>query len=235
MARDDDSAESLWLGGRAIPLIVKRSPRARRVTMTVDHTRHALRLVLPRRTSLREGLGFCRRHEDWVVEAFAALPARVPFAVDRELPLLGEAHRIAHRPEARRGVWCEAGCLLVSGRLEFLPRRVESFVRDLARREFESRARDKTRLLGRPARRVVLRESRTRWGSCSPDGDLSFCWRLVFAPPTVLDYVVAHEVAHLRHMNHGARFWALVAELTAEVAAPRRWLVENGANLWRYG
>ena len=95
--------------------------------------------------------------------------------------------------------------------------------------------RAKAQVIERPVGRVTLRESRTRWGSCSPSGDLSFCWRLIFAPALVLDYVVAHEVAHLVHLNHSERFWKLCAQLTPEVQAPRRWLMRHGQQLWRYG
>lgn len=235
MSQALEAPEVLWLGELAIPLDVQRNARARRITITVDHTQRVLRLVLPRRASLKEGLAFCQEHGDWVINSFAQLPQPIPFRHDTAIPLLGAPHVITHAPEARRGVWREEGRLYVSGQADFLARRVEAFARDLARQEIETRAKDKTKILGQSARRITLRESRSRWGSCSPDGDLSFCWRLIFAPEAVLDYVVAHEVAHLKHMNHSQRFWAEVAKLTDEVTGPRRWLVKHGASLWRFG
>ena len=235
MLDDGELAQTLRLGDQQIPFAIQRNARARRITITVDHTQRILRIVLPKRTSVKEGVAFCQLHADWVINRFAVLPQRIPFEVGEALPLLGVPHLIAHAPEAKRGVWQEAGQLWVSGQADFLPRRIEAFARDLAKREIVRRAREKSALVGRPARRITLRDIRSRWGSCSPGGDLSFCWRLIFAPEAVLDYVVAHEVAHLKHMNHSRSFWAQVAELTPEVAQPRRWLVKQGATLWRYG
>lgn len=235
MPRDGDIPEELLLNGTTVPLDVQWNARARRLTITVDHTQRQIRLVLPRRVSLDEGLAFCRKNGDWIINRLAALPARIPFAHGSILPILGEPHRIHHLPEARRGVWREEGALWVSGHSEFVARRVRDYLKELAQRTIAPMVREKARSVDRPVARVILRESRTRWGSCSPSGDLSFCWRLVFAPPPVLDYVVAHEVAHLVHLNHSERFWALCARLTPEVAAPRRWLVRHGSTLWRYG
>ena len=104
-----------------------------------------------------------------------------------------------------------------------------------ARREMTERALEKARLAERTVTSVTLRDTRSRWGSCTPDGAISLSWRLVLAPLPVLDYVVAHEVAHLAHMNHGPRFWALTAKLTDQVTGPQRWLKDNGARLLRYG
>jgi predicted metal-dependent hydrolase len=235
MPRDGELPTTLDLHGTPVPLDVQWNTRARKLTITVDHTQRQVRLVLPRRVSLKEGIAFCRKNADWIQNRLAALPSRVPFAHGSLLPLLGEAHRIHHVPEARRGVWREAGAVWVSGQAEFLERRVTAFLRELAEKTVGPMVRDKAQAVERRVGRVTLRESRTRWGSCSPSGDLSFCWRLIFAPAQVLDYVVAHEVAHLVHLNHSERFWKLCAQLTPEVQGPRRWLMRHGQTLWRYG
>ena len=135
----------------------------------------------------------------------------------------------------RGGVWREDGGLLVSGYAEHVERRVRDFLKAEARREMSERAFAKARQIDRPIASLTLRDTRSRWGSCTPDGALSLSWRLVLAPLEVLDYVVAHEVAHLAHMNHGQRFWALTAKLTDQVEGPQRWLRDNGARLLRYG
>ena len=235
MPRDGELPTTLDLNGTPVPLDVQWNARARKLTITVDHTQRQVRLVLPRRVSLKEGIAFCRKNGDWIQNRLAALPSRVPFAHGSLLPLLGEAHRIHHVPDARRGVWREEGAVWVSGQAEFLERRVTAFLRDLADKTIGPMVRAKAQVIERPVGRVTLRESRTRWGSCSPSGDLSICWRLIFAPAQVLDYVVAHEVAHLVHLNHSERFWKLCAQLTPEVQAPRRWLMRHGQQLWRYG
>jgi predicted metal-dependent hydrolase len=125
--------------------------------------------------------------------------------------------------------------LLVSGTADFLPRRVLDFLRLEARRRLAAAALAKASLHGLHARRVVVKDTRTRWGSCTADGTLMFSWRLVMAPPEVQDYVVAHEVAHLRHMDHSTRFWALVEMLTPYRRFAMSWLEKGGAGLMRIG
>ena len=151
------------------------------------------------------------------------------------VPVLGVPHVIDHEPAARRGVWCQNGAIRVSGRREHLARRVADFLRREAGTELSRRAHAKAETIGHKIERITLRDPKSRWGSCSSNKRLNFSWRLILAPEAVLDYVVAHEVAHLEHMNHGDRFWALVAELTPEVKRPRRWLHTQGASLLRYG
>jgi predicted metal-dependent hydrolase len=163
------------------------------------------------------------------------LAPRVAFVPGASVPFLGSPHRIVHQPVARRGVWREAAAIHVSGHAEHLPRRVLDFLKSEARNEISLRAHDKAYILDRAIARITLRDTRSRWGSCAADGSLNFSWRLILAPEEVLDYVVAHEVAHLVHHDHGPRFWALVAELTPSVAAPRRWLRAKGAELLQYG
>jgi predicted metal-dependent hydrolase len=184
---------------------------------------------------LQQGLDFAEDKAGWILGHLNALPARVPFADGAVLPLLGAEHVIRHDSAARRGVWHAEGVIWVSGRPEYLPRRVRDFLIAEARREISERARQKAAAVGRPIHRLTLRDTTSRWGSCSADGNLSFSWRLILAPESVLDYVVAHEVGHLKHMNHGPRFWAQVARLTGDVAHARRWLRERGDRLLRYG
>lgn len=235
MADKRSNLKILRLKGREVPLNVRRNPRARRLTLRLDQTSGAAQLSLPRGVALAEGLDFARSRTDWILAQLDSLPPRVPFAEGARVPYLGEPHQIRRAPWARRGVWREAGNIWVSGFAEHLSRRVTDHLRQEARRELSGRARDKAAGIGRRVSRVSIRDTRSRWGSCSSDGELNFSWRLILAPEAVLDYVVAHEVAHLVHLNHGPRFWALVDTLTAEVAGPRRWLRENGGALLRYG
>lgn len=113
--------------------------------------------------------------------------------------------------------------------------RLRRFLKALVREGLEKTALDKVALTGRAIKAVTVRETRSRWGSCSPDGALSFSWRLVFAPPEAFDYVVAHEVAHLVHMNHGPDFWRLCTELSTDFSTGRRWMRAHGHTLLRYG
>ncbi len=235
MRQGGSELQMLRIGGDEVPVEVRVHARARRISLRVDRANGRVRLTLPRGVSLAEGLRFAARQEDWVAGRLAALPERVPFADGAVVPVLGHAHVIRHRPFARRGVWREAGAIHVSGPAEHLPRRVGDFLKREARAAIAPRARELAARIGRTPGRITLRDTRSRWGSCSARGDLNFSWRLVLAPEEVLHYVVAHEVAHLRHLDHGPRFWALCAELHGPTEAPRAWLRAEGAGLLRYG
>lgn len=226
---------NVTVGEQAIPLLMRQSRRARCVFLRIDPTEDAVELVLPRGISLREGLRFAEEKSGWILTTLARRAPRVPFSPGAVVPYLGQDHVIEHRPEARGGVWREAGCIRVSGHIDFLPRRVRDWLKREALKVIAERARAKAALAGRPIKRIVLRDTTSRWGSCAPGGNMNFSWRLLLAPEPVLDYVVAHEVAHLVHHNHGRRFWRLVAKLTAEVEAPREWLRRHGERLLRYG
>ena len=225
----------LRLGDRDIPLKVARHAQARHISLRIDGAAGAVRLVLPRRAALREGLEFAEQKTAWLLTQLDAMPSRVPFRAGSVIPVLGRDHVIRHDPEGRRGVWREAGVIWTGGRLEHVPRRVADFLKLEARRELSARARAKAERIGQSVKQVRVRETRTRWGSCSSDGNLNFCWRLILTPEQVLDYVVAHEVAHLRHMNHGAQFWALTERLTENAQEARAWLRQHGDRVLRYG
>ncbi len=214
---------------------VARHAQARHISLRVDGAARAIRLILPRRAALREGLEFAEYKSAWLLDQLDALPARIPFGDGAVVPILGQDHVIRHDPGGRRGVWRAEGVVWASGHAEHLPRRIADFLRAEARRELAARARSKAAKIHETVHRVSVRETRTRWGSCGSDGSLNFCWRLILTPVEVLDYVVAHEVAHLKHMNHGPRFWALTARLTANPSDARAWLRQHGDRVLRYG
>ena len=192
-------------------------------------------MTLPMRAAKSAGLALLKRNADWVSARLAALPETAPFADGASVMIDGMEHTIRHSPGGRGGAWIEAGALHVSGDAEFLARRVADFLRAEARRRFSAQSLAKAAEAGLPVRRVTVKDTRSRWGSCSADGVLMFCWRLLMAPPTVQDYVVAHEVAHLRHMNHGPDFWALSDKLSPHRQAAQAWLAAEGARLLRAG
>ena len=225
----------LRVEGLDLPLRVQRHARAQRISLRLDHRGEALHLVVPRYTSLKEALAFAESQADWVARRLDETPARVPFEHGARIPLLGTEHVILHHDGTQRGVWLEPGRICVSGRPEHLGRRVTDFLKRQSRAAIVERAQAKAKRLERPVRRITLRDTRSRWGSCSPQGDLNFSWRLVLAPEYVLDYVVAHEVAHLAELNHGPRFWRLTASLTDRMGAAKRWLRQHGHGLHRYG
>lgn len=238
MAKTAVLETEIALAGRTIPVRVYRNSRARQIILRVDGVDDdgdGIVLTLPRRAGVAEGFALAREKQDWVLERLGRLAPRVPFAAGQRIPLGGVDHEIRHRPDGRGGVWRDGLAIVVSGRPEHLARRLRDWLRGQARSEIAARVSEKARALDRIPGRITVRDTRSRWGSCSHDGNLSFCWRLVMAPLMVLDYVVAHEVAHLRFNNHGPRFWDAVAGLTAEADSARRWLDDHGERLHRYG
>ena len=219
-----------------LPIEVRISPRARRISLHIDAAEGVVELILPRRARLEAGYAFAESKRRWIEARLAAMPPRTPFEPGAEVPVLGVVHRIRHLGEGARGTVSIAGDeILVAGGAEHTPRRVRDYLIAMAKRELAARARALAATLNRKIARVTVRDTSSRWGSCSVHGNLSFSWRLIFAPEAVLHYVVAHEVAHLVEMNHGPRFWRLVERLAPGSAEHRSWLAHNRARLLRYG
>ncbi|MBS0644004.1 MAG: M48 family metallopeptidase [Proteobacteria bacterium] len=213
----------------------RRNVRARRVSLRIHPADGSVIVTLPPRASPKAGMALLMDHVDWVSNRLAALPRRVMFEPGADVPISGVPHVIRHRPEARGGAWIAEGELHVTGAPEFLHRRVLDFLRQEARRRLGALVAQKVEMVGVAPRRVILKDTSSRWGSCAPDKTIALSWRLVLAPDYVQDYVVAHEVAHLRHMNHHPVFWALVEEITPYRRAAMRWLKTEGTRLLRIG
>ena len=218
-----------------IPVRWRPSTRARRVSLRICPREGAVVVTLPPRSGRRAGLALIREHEAWVRERLAALSPMVEFAPGAELLLGGTVHVIRHEPRARGGAFLDGRVIVVTGAREFLPRRVGEFLRAEAKRRIAALAAPHATALGVKPRAIRLKDTRSRWGSCAPDGTLAFSWRLVMAPGWVTDYVVAHEVAHLRELNHSPRFWALVERLTPHRETAVEWLRAEGPALLRVG
>lgn len=221
--------------GRPVTLRVRRSVRARRILLRIDRNARSAELVLPPGVPVAEGRSFAESKALWLRNRLANVPNGMPFLPGRTIPILGVEHELRHTPERRSGVDCQDGALLVSGEIDFFARRVADWLRREAKRQIEPLARTKANAIGRNVRRISIRDQQSRWGSCSSEGNLNFSWRLILAPRDVLDYVVAHEVAHLQEMNHSAAFWSLVDTITDHAESGRSWLRRNGPRLHAYG
>jgi predicted metal-dependent hydrolase len=210
------------------------------MTLRVDVASGNVVLTLPRWTSENEGLKFVLEKSGWIQRQLRNLPTGVPFQSGSVVPFLGEDHHIRAFP-APRGpaglgpVWREDGAIHVAGEAAHHPRRVKDWFTRQARSLISPRAHGAAASLDKTVSRIVIRDTRSRWGSCSPAGVLSFSWRLVMAPEHVLDYVVCHEAAHLRELNHGRVFWALVNELHPDYETAEAWLKHFGPGLHRFG
>jgi predicted metal-dependent hydrolase len=219
---------------------VRRHPRARRYTLRVRERDRAIVMTIPPRGSLRQARDFAERNANWIATRVKRIPDRVPFTDGAEIPLRGVPHRVLHRPRARGAAWTETDAegrasLCVAGGSQHVARRVRDFLKREAKRDLTDATRRHAAKLGVAIEKVGVRDTLSRWGSCSSDGALSYSWRLVLAPPFVLDYLAAHEVAHRRELNHSARFWRLVDQLTPERRRAEAWLKAHGNSLHRYG
>lgn len=217
------------------PVRWKRSARARRVSLRIDAVRGDVVVTLPNRVGRRQGVALLTEHAGWVMQKLSAIAPERPFEPGGHVPIGGVEHVIRHDPARRGGAFLEDGALIVTGDAAFIARRVRDFLRAEALRRIALAARPHAEALGVAPRAIRLKDTRSRWGSCAPDRTLAFSWRLILAPDWVLDYVVAHEVAHLREMNHSPRFWALVEQRTPHRDAATEWLRKNGAGLQRMG
>jgi len=218
------------------PVSIRVNPRARRLVLRIDAAAHQIELVLPKGVAVEHGLKFLAAQRGWIAARLLALPAPVPFVEGAIVPVFGVPHLIRREADpAAPPVAIRGGEIRVRGDPAHLARRVRDHLVRLAREELTRRARLCAARIGRPLTRVGVRDTRSRWGSCSAKGSLSFSWRLVLMPEAVMDYVVAHEVAHLVEMNHGPRFWRLLATLVPDLAASRAWLNRNRTRLLSYG
>lgn len=228
----------IGVAGRTIALDVARTPRATRLTLRIGRDGASARITAPAHTRESEIAAFLARHMGWLEGRIAAYPDRPLLRPGVKVPLGGVPHRIVHRPG--RGVTgVHAGEdgpeIHVHGAPEAAGRRVADFLKREARRVIEPMAHALAARSGRRIRTIRYKDTASRWGSCSAQASLSFSWRIMMAPPKIVAYLVAHEVAHLSEMNHGPKFWALCGELCPQTEECRAWLKRNGAKLQSIG
>jgi len=223
------------------PVEVRRHPKARRLTLRVSRTRRAVIVTLPTQCDLGEAGTFVNRHISWVQDRLQSLPQPVALLDGDAMPLRGKTHLIRFTGKRAAphvgidGTTHPHPTIVVNGSRDLAPSRLRRWLFDQARRELDDRVLYHARFLGLRPKRIAVRDQSSRWGSCSSTGALSFSWRLIMAPPYVLDYVAAHEVAHLAEMNHGPNFWRLVEKTMPDMNAAKDWLVKFGMDLHRYG
>jgi predicted metal-dependent hydrolase len=215
--------------GQAFKVALKRRPTAKRITLRVSNATGEVVLTIPERT-----------HGNWIATRLAKVPKRVLFQPGSLVPLRGVPHRVVHWSNIRgttQAATDNAGApiIAVTGDISHVTRRVQDFLEAEAKRDFAAAVKRHTAALGVAAKRITVRDTKSRWGSCSATGALSFSWRLIMAPPFVLDYLAAHEVAHLRELNHSQRFWKLTHQLCPRTDEAEAWLKTYGSALHRFG
>ena len=215
----------------------RANPRARRVSLRVDAAKRRVLVTRPSRVAKARAVAFMMERAEWLCARWAELPPPLPFIEGGAIPLRGVMHAL-ERPDTRgraKVVKGDPPALRVPAIEEAFEGRVRRYLKEAAERTLLARVQVHANTLGVDFLRVRVKDTATRWGSCAPNGELSFSWRLIGAPPWVLDYVAAHEVAHLRHADHSKRFWNLVEKIYGDPTPARLWLRENAALLFSIG
>lgn len=229
MVRVFDMNKTLQIGVPPIDVHLRRSALARRYSLKVSNTDGKVSLTLPKRASERGAVSFAKQQEAWLRAALGRLPGF-------DLPVYGgtisfEGQPVVLRPTTGRRVVVEPGALMIPGKPEELPAKLRGFLKVAARERLAEASHFYAAKVGKPVTRITLRDTKSRWGSCTEAGNLMYSWRLIMAPPEVLRYVAAHEVAHFIEMNHSRDFWQVVRELMPDFECHRAWLKQNGSSL----
>ena len=210
---------------------LRRSARARRLSLRISRLDGRATLTLPTRVPEHEGMAFLRDRESWLRKHLSDVAPEARVHIGGTMPFQGETLPIVGGDVKRARL--ENGSLMVPADDRMVGKRVAAFLKLQARDALADASDRYAKSLGKPFGRISLRDTRSRWGSCSSEGNLMYSWRLIMAPVEVLDYVAAHEVAHLAHMDHSPRFWAVVEQLFPDHKRCRAWLRTHGAALHR--
>lgn len=219
-------------GNPPVTILLRRSQQARRLSLRVSRLDGRVTMTLPTFTPEREAQTFAQQKEDWIRDTLIDQPVVCRPALGGHILLAGIKVPIVAC--VRRAAIFEAGQLKVPGPPARVPVRVAAYLKLTASQQLRAASDHHSARLGVSYTRLTMRDTRSRWGSCSSSGNLMYSWRLIMAPPAVLDYVAAHEVAHLREMNHSHRFWSLVQDLCPAYKTHQHWLRDNGSLLHRY-
>lgn len=217
---------------------LKHNTRARRMNLRLNTKTGVFDLTLPPHACLHQARSFVSQNEHWMNETLKTRPDAIPFTHQQILPLFGQNRHIQITPNessARTLITLTPNALNVRTHMENPTPRITTFLKRLAKTEFTRIAKDKAQTTGKTLRTLIVRDPQSRWGSCSEDGRIMLSWRLIFAPPHAMDYVIAHEVAHLTHLNHSPAFWSLCRSLSHTAAQGEHWMKTKGNSLMRYG
>ncbi len=239
MSQTSDLADLAYPFSEISPrLKVNISKRARRMALRLDaHTRQML-LVVPQRASLKSAFRFAEENQEWIREKLRALPRPVALRDGAVIPVFGKDRRIVvlYNPALKfTDIQLRKDELIVTTNKADPSLRIRRFLMEEAKRRLTTMAEEKAALIRRRVIEVQVKDTKSRWGSCADNGYIAFSWRLIFAPLKAIDYVVAHEVAHLAHMDHSGNFWRVCEELSWDFDEGKGWMDANGHELMRYG
>ncbi|MBT5074034.1 MAG: M48 family metallopeptidase [Kordiimonadaceae bacterium] len=210
----------------------KRHNRAKRMKLRYDASTGNAVVTMPPRSSERAAKKFAESNILWLEKQRRSSPHRKCLLPGETIPFEGIDHLIIHDPAKRAGVEIISEKIIVGGTIEGFSVRLENFFKKKARASIEPLAKNMALAINQSFRRIQIRDTKSRWGSCSSSGTLSFSWRLIMTPPDILEYVVAHEISHLKEMNHSKSFWDVVDKLVYDAKYSRKWLKgEEGQSL----
>ena len=218
----------------SFPLKIIKSARARKLTLRIDTKERMAVLTLPRYCAQKKAVEFITHHQEWIKSSLAQIPEAKSFQNGDKISLFGQEVIISHEPSRRLGEKLENTKLIVSGEKEFINRRVKDYIKKKAEEEFGKRARRYAQKLGVTIHSITIKDTKSRWGSCSTLNNLNFSWRVALAPNYVIDYLMAHEVSHLLHHDHSPNFWQTVKNLNADYEKGEKWLKDHGKELYSY-
>ena len=210
---------------------IKRNIRAKRMNLRYDPTTDCAVITLPRFNNENDAIVFVNKNLEWLQKQRVSSPDIIYLAPEQIIPLYGEDHLIKHRPDKTGRVIISSNEIIVGGHVAGFSVRLENYLKKQTRQKIEPLADSMSQRINKSFKRIQIRDTISRWGSCSSSGNLSFSWRLVMTPPSILEYVVAHEIAHLKEMNHSPAFWDVVDRLVPNAKQSRRWLRSEGKKL----
>jgi predicted metal-dependent hydrolase len=222
----------LSFGALSFDLIIKRNKRAKNVRMRVDNKSAQVFLVLPRWTSVRRGLTFFKQSQDWVAKHLQMLHEALDFEQQGHVDYLGERYNLEHTVSLRARVAANGNTVCVMAPKGGVNQALETWFKAQASIFMAETSHKIAQQLGVTINKISIKDMKSRWGSCSPQGNLAYSWRVMMAPRFVAEYLCVHEVCHRKEMNHSKRFWDLVARFCPDHQVARRWLRTHGKTLF---
>ena len=235
MPKDCFTVKNFRIDNNEISVSFRESIKAKRLLLSIDARKGIPKIVVPKGSTKSEVDLFLDKEASWILQKLKELPQPTLFENGTKVPVMGTCCKIVHLPLLPLTVQREGNEIIVGGQHQELKNKITRWLMDISHEKVKELAEKKAHQVNGQISSVKVRDPQTRWGSCSNKGNLSFSWRLVLAPPSVMDYVVSHEVAHLKEFDHGARFWKLVSHLCPGYKRPRSWLSKYGSKLLRYG
>ena len=224
------------LGGKYYPIRVRRSAKARSISLSADAVKGEVRISLPRHGSIREALHFTQSKSEWLVDRFDEMPTPVPIKHGASIPFLGKDYRVSWSADYARKPVLSDDEILVGGPKNRISNRILDWMKVQAREKYSEDLSDYCLAAQREVPKLSIGDARRRWGSCSAQNAIRLNWRLIMAPPMVRRSVVAHEVAHLSHMNHSKAFYGhLDSIFEGDRKEADRWLKAHGNGLHLIG